>query len=1690
MKNRKLLLIAAIFLAPMVGMAQALPELIYYKFDTGTTIPNEGSMPVGTNPAPITGTGLSVGSTGLSGTALLGTGTSSTNDFVNTGWATNINGSFTIGFWTADIQGTGTVYIWGDNTASSFRCFTNGAAGAGNWLMRFTGGLPDIRTNNAAVTAPTYSHFVYDGVTGELRSYVNGVLDETVMGTPGFSTTGTLFKVGGYATNTALNGKMDEFRFYNRALTQAEILATINGPIVSGPCTAATVDSAVASQQTVCLGSPVNLSATNISFGSGSSYQWQTSPDNINWTNMPNDTNAGTVINPTATAWYRVIVNCGANSATSFPVRVEVVGGNFSGTYSINQNQPTSGTNFNSFADFFNLLSCGGFSGPVTLNVAPGSGPYNERLVLENLSTTATNTLTINGNGEWLQFNNTVSAERAVVVMDGVKHVTIDSLNIRTLNATTGWGIWFTNQADSNTVRNCRIDISSISNTTASNSAGVVMTNSATSVTSAGNNGNYNLIEGNTIFGGVNGPYSGVIIMGNAGGSVGNTIRNNEIRNFHLWGVRLTNAAHTLVSGNKIHRPDRTTTGIVRAVYITSGSEGSRFEANEIFNLNLSSSSNTSTNYAVDNSGGGTASDPIIFANNIIYRILSSSTYYGIYNSAPFSYYYHNTVVIDDPDPVSATTYGFFTTGAANDNIELMNNIFYMARNTTSTTNYAVRVNTATITNFNSNNNVFFLDNGARCGFRGTNYNTLANWQTGTSHDLMSVEENPDFVNRLAFDYTPSNVNIDNLGVNLGGLIPNDFFGNTRSVAPDPGAIEFAPSLCPRPAGVVVFVGDTSAIIYADRQGANGTFDIEWGPEGFIQGTGTALTLTGDTLHLNNLNPNTCYRVYVRLDCTVDSNGVSIWSQPVDFCTNCVPYNAPYYENFETWGTGPMTAQVKHCYHYTGTNASYHWTIGNGPSPTPNTTGPLGGALGTSQYAFITSGGTANSTTTLTFPDINTNTLNFPELKFYYHILGTHINEFRVEIQNPITQAWDVVLTENAPIQTAQANPYVLGVVNLVPYKSPNTRIRFVGVRGGGTSGQIAIDEVSIEEAPPCAAPFDLDTVNISATSATVGWNQTGNVSEWQLEWGPVGFTSGTPGASSQNVVTNPATITGLVPGNCYDVYVRALCPGVGSGFSVPVGPVTFCLPYEHDIDLESLLQPGFPVTCGDSAMPFIVVLRNNGSLPASNVPLTADLTGGFTGTLSFTYPGLLAPGQRDTVVIGTFNTFAGGQLNVEVNVNYVLDQNPTNDQIVQNNITVLNGLPDVQPVPDICSSVDSIWLRATHVPGVSYSWFADAVGNNLLGVADSQRVSTNQSAYWVSYGIGGDADSLETTFTGTTTLGGGAGHMVDLYIFENMSLEAFTVHFGSAAFADVEVWYRRGTMYGFETNQAAWTLHETVPANALYVPAGNGPTHPKLDLTNAIPANSGDTIAIFLNPTTGNGFRYIGSAASGPYGSIFVSNNDMAITVGNAKSSWTGNTNPRMWNGRVHYNKGVGCSSPLVPVAFNVIPDTAYATFTQVETTPGTFSFDGTGSIGHQYDWDFGDGNNGNGLQVTHTYLTSGAFNVTLTVTDTACQSVDSRQITVNSTISDRMLFLSQSLRVYPNPSNGDFRIDFRLEGIQDVVLRVVSPSGQTVATKTLGRVAGHHQHDLSLGHVARGVYLLQVQTDEGIATTRLTLL
>ena len=102
---------------------------------------------------------------------------------------------------------------------------------------------------------------------------------------------------------------------------------------------------------------------------------------------------------------------------------------------------------------------------------------------------------------------------------------------------------------------------------------------------------------------------------------------------------------------------------------------------------------------------------------------------------------------------------------------------------------------------------------------------------------------------------------------------------------------------CPEPISLgLSSAGRTSATI--NWSSSSSAFDIEVGPMGFTQGTGTSYTSTTTSVTATNLTQNTYYDAYVRANCSSTGDGTSTWVGPFTFKTECGWFASPYEEDF------------------------------------------------------------------------------------------------------------------------------------------------------------------------------------------------------------------------------------------------------------------------------------------------------------------------------------------------------------------------------------------------------------------------------------------------------------------------------------------------------------------------------------------------------------------------------------------------------------------------------------------------------------------------------------------------------------------------------------------------------------------------------------------------------------------------
>jgi hypothetical protein len=242
--SRTLAYAALLFAMPLAAAPLPVPEILHYTFDeSGTTVTNHASAPpAGTQTGTILGTTYSQGVpfTPIAHALSASGAVSSSTDFLDTNWATDFGtGSWTISFFTSEVPPSTTLfYVFGDESANLFRCFTNGVAGPGNYMLRGDG-LYDVLVTGAADGGSHMVTFVYDQPSNQILAYKDAVRVDTVPQPGPVSIVGVgPYKVGGYSDRIGLNGKMADYRIYSRALTPAEILDIYTFITMETPMTA------------------------------------------------------------------------------------------------------------------------------------------------------------------------------------------------------------------------------------------------------------------------------------------------------------------------------------------------------------------------------------------------------------------------------------------------------------------------------------------------------------------------------------------------------------------------------------------------------------------------------------------------------------------------------------------------------------------------------------------------------------------------------------------------------------------------------------------------------------------------------------------------------------------------------------------------------------------------------------------------------------------------------------------------------------------------------------------------------------------------------------------------------------------------------------------------------------------------------------------------------------------------------------------------------------------------------------------------------------------------------------------------------------------------------------------------------------------------------------------------------------
>ncbi|HNR20634.1 MAG TPA: hypothetical protein PKN75_06970, partial [Bacteroidia bacterium] len=616
----------------------------------------------------------------------------------------------------------------------------------------YTGGALEIATEHTKGSAGSTAHIPWE-YTDLLANQIVGVAS---------------------ATGTTLNG----------TVTAYKQRPNIRINYISAGCTAPPTPglSTALPSSGLCVGNNIALGLSGNSSGSGQSYQWQESTlIGGPYTNLGSSSSGPSLNTPaTSTKYYRCEVTCSGNSQNSTPVLVSVNPPFPGGNYTINSGAITGGTNFQTFNDFKNALTCG-IGGAIVVDVVSGSGPYNEQVEFPAVTgVSSTNTITINGNNNTLTFAASVSTAPGTLILNGSDYFVINNLNVTGTGTTYALSCHLWNGADNNTFNNCTF--TAPTGVTVSTVSPFSISGSATSATTTGTGGSNNTASNCNTSGG----YYGLTFVSGSN----NQSLNCNVREFYLYGLYNASQIGSINRECVIERPTRTDLSTFYGIYLSSCTNHLA-ERNRIRKSFSGNTASTSTAYGIYITGDASVGNENKFINNLITEMNGNGILYGIYSTgADYWQAWHNTISLDHTAATTtSTTNGIYSSGTLA--YDVRNNNITITRGGAGTNKHCLYFTTAAVATCNYNNLYISAPGTINVGYNGTSYATLGAWQGASGYDANSLSVDPIYAAPGAEDYSPTSGAMNDLALNLGVAV--DIENTSRSATPDIGAYEFSP---------------------------------------------------------------------------------------------------------------------------------------------------------------------------------------------------------------------------------------------------------------------------------------------------------------------------------------------------------------------------------------------------------------------------------------------------------------------------------------------------------------------------------------------------------------------------------------------------------------------------------------------------------------------------------------------------------------------------------------------------------------------------------------------------------------------------------------------------------------------------------------------------------------------------------
>ena len=510
------------------------------------------------------------------------------------------------------------------------------------------------------------------------------------------------------------------------------------------------------------------------------------------------------------------------------------------------------------------------------------------------------------------------------------------------------------------------------------------------------------------------------------------------------------------------------------------------------------------------------------------------------------------------------------------------------------------------------------------------------------------------------------------------------------------------------------------------------------------------------------------------------------------------------------------------------------------------------------------------------------------------------------------------------------------------------------------------------------------------------------------------------------------------------------------------------------DFTISEILTPSI-ADCADNKQYLTVSIRNNGSVPKTNIPVSIEVKNGSTtvATLNGIYPATVPGLSNVSFTLQTpFVTTQNTTYTILATANVTGDQNTSNNTLTTN-LTIGKKADNPSPIGTICNTTAILKVN-NPVANSNYFWYNSSTATSPFAsgaAVTTSSIPTNKTFYV--------SNEVKASIGPTTKMAypeGGYNNFRGNFVrFNNsvpLTIESARLYIGNPGTVEVIV-ANLGTV-----NQDGSFTYLPLSRTTLSVTATNPNPQP-----GAVTGNpTADTGAVYyLNLPVNETGDHILLVLCNENGATIFRNNNISgttypISIANVMSI-TGNsvnlTNTSADVNPFYYffydmkiRTGTSCPSDRVEL---VVGDAPTPAITKVGDTLVS-SITGT-----TMQWFKDDVGINGATSNKYKPIESGVYKVVV-VDALGCQKTSNTlQVTITA-LPPEVIAREIKLSLSPNPNKGIFNLSFEVKEKADLAIELLNSAGQRVFNQSYPGFNGTFSKQMNVGNVGDGYYVLKI--------------